>query len=165
MWMFGTGFPKGRQIALEYEQTLCYSKKIAGGGTEWRYKSDNTLLDRNNYRHPAAQEWDGYGTHMKPAFEPIVFARKPLSEGTVAANVLRWRTGALNIDGCRVPSESPILSHGGVSKNRDVYQSGEFGKTYEGGGREYQTDGRWPANVLHDGSDEVVGMFPSSAGS
>jgi DNA modification methylase len=72
---------------------------------------------------PAAQQWEGWGTALKPALEPVTLARKPLSEGTVAANVLEHGTGALNVDGCR-------------------------------------NDTRWPANLIHDGSDEVVGLFP-----
>lgn len=77
--------------------------------------------------HNLEDEWEGWGTALKPALEPITVARKPL-KGTVAQNVLTHRTGAVNIDGCRV---------GGV-------------------------DGRWPANLIHDGSDEVVALFPES---
>lgn len=110
---------------------------------------------------------EGLGTALKPAFEPIVLARKPLSEGTVAANVLRWGTGALNIGACRVEGEG-----GGTHCNRRD-ASGKcqghpdrrgtaFGLTYHGPESDGSA-GRWPANMVHDGSDEVVGAFPSSA--
>ncbi len=102
------------------------------------------------------------GTALKPAFEPIVLARKPLSEGTVAANVLRWGTGALNIGGCRIEGSDTTTRHNSSSSS---YMTGLIGEvqpiqeSYLTG----STHGRWPANVLHDGSDEVVGAFPETA--
>ncbi len=103
-----------------------------------------------------AREWSGWGTGLKPGIEPFCLARKPLSEGTVAANVLRWRTGALNINASRIPGES--------TKRVNTAEMG-----YHGGNLadEYQTGsdlGRWPANVVHDGSDEVIAAFPANAG-
>lgn len=106
---------------------------------------------------PQAVRWQGWGTALKPAFEPIVLARKSLSEGTVAANVLRWGTGALNIDACRIPGESTIRSTGNGKRGRTD------GYGMEGGVIGGSDQGRWPANVVHDGSDEVVGAFPSTA--
>lgn len=85
--------------------------------------------------HNLKGEWQGYGTALKPAWEPVIVARKPL-EGTVANNVLKWGTGALNIDGCRVGTETKL--------NGPI-----------------QHIGRFPANLIHDGSDEVVGGFPN----
>jgi hypothetical protein len=110
----------------------------------------------------AAREWEGWGTALKPAFEPIVLARKPLSEGTVAANVLRWGTGALNIDGCRVETAENLNggAYSGGSKNladATSYATGVNAGTF------VQPLGRWPANVVHDGSDEVIGAFPTTA--
>lgn len=84
-------------------------------------------------------DWQGWGTALKPSHEPMVLARKPLGEKTVAENVLRWGTGALNIDGCRV----------GESQVGNDYSS----KTVMG---------RWPANFIHDGSDEVLELFPET---
>jgi len=99
-------------------------------------------------------------TALKPAFEPIVLARKPLSEGTVAANVLRWRTGALNIDACRIGTE------GGTAKGSKPQGAGNgiYGAGLHGACEIVELNaGRWPANVCHDGSDEVVAGFPNSA--
>jgi site-specific DNA-methyltransferase (adenine-specific) len=103
--------------------------------------------------------WQGWGTALKPAWEPIVVARKPLI-GTVAANVLAHGTGAMNIDGCRVEG-APRTTHaeGNRIGNRDDATSqvwGADGVTYAG------ASGRWPANIIHDGSDEVLAAFPQS---
>ncbi|HEV8492853.1 MAG TPA: DNA methyltransferase [Candidatus Angelobacter sp.] len=105
---------------------------------------------------PEALKWQGWGTALKPAFEPIILARKPLSEGTVAANVLAHGTGAINIDACRIEADDA-----------------PEGRTRHGGGRAFAEGvcgfkqdaittapaGRWPANVCHDGSDEVEQAF------
>ena len=108
--------------------------------------SDNSIS-------PAAKQWDGWGTALKPAHEPMVLARKPLV-GTVAANVLTYGTGGLNIDGSRVGSETVVTTNG-----KGFAGSFEGGEN-DNGGATYQ--GRWPANVIHDGSDEVVALFPDT---
>lgn len=89
---------------------------------------------------------------MKPAMEPITVARKPL-DGTVAANVLRYGTGAINIDGTRVGTRTASTGEL-VSENRSM-SGGNYGRVPIG-----ETIGRWPANLVHDGSDEVVEGFP-----
>ncbi|HEY8663701.1 MAG TPA: site-specific DNA-methyltransferase, partial [Propionibacteriaceae bacterium] len=99
---------------------------------------------------PAAARWQGWGTALKPAFEPIVVGRKPLA-GTVAANVLAYGTGALNVDGCRVGTDEKIQTAAGSTPGAWIgpVVSGE----YEAGtGREYRTGGRWPTNVILDDS-------------
>jgi DNA modification methylase len=104
---------------------------------------------------------DGLGTALKPATEIICLARKPLSESTVAANCLKWGVGALNIDRCRIGTSREVpASH---SKSRsDIGATGISGKRLE---TELDPNiGRWPANVIHDGSDEVVGAFPTPHG-
>jgi len=97
---------------------------------------------------------DGFGTALKPAFEPIIIARKPL-DGTVAQNVQKWGTGAINVDGCRIGIAD---GHGGGSKG----SSGFCGDHYEHDGFAPSPTGRFPANVIHDGSDEVLAEFPKS---
>lgn len=102
-----------------------------------------------------AAAWEGWGTALKPAFEPIVMGRKEL-DGTVAANVLKWRTGALNIDGCRIEGENTTTKvREPGNRSREQYRTGTTI-----GGNVPTNHGRWPANVVHDGSDEVVGAFP-----
>lgn len=110
------------------------------------------------------------GTALKPATELICLARKPLSEKSVAANVLRWGTGALNIDGCRIGTDEELRA--GASKLWSHYREGEpsADKRYQDQGstnfamkpgpRGGAPEGRWPANLIHDGSDEVVARFP-----
>jgi site-specific DNA-methyltransferase (adenine-specific) len=103
---------------------------------------------------------NGWGTALKPAWEPIVLARKPLI-GTVADNVRAHGTGALNIDGCRVASGDGDYDHpgnSGIVDNCNVY--GDFSHKNQS---KPHTSGRWPANVVHDGSDEVVALFPQVA--
>jgi DNA modification methylase len=105
----------------------------------------------------AARQWQGWGTALKPSWEPCVLARKPLGEKTVAANVLAHGTGALNIDGCRVANDGD---------NARANKGGYLG--LQGGNRPdlpYTANlGRWPANLIHDGSDEVVAAFPDAPG-
>ena len=107
--------------------------------------------------HNQKGDWKGWGTALKPAWEPIVLARRPLI-GTVAENVLAHETGAVNIDGCRIPGWKPQVTQGvntsassfNVAKTRQI--SGD------------SNEGRWSANVIHDGSDEVIAAFPESKG-
>lgn len=96
--------------------------------------------------------WQGWGTALKPAQEPICVARKPLVAKTVASNVLQFGTGALNIDSCRIDAERPTGWSGGGSK---LYEGG----LSRDGGEARPVDGRWPANIIHDGSDEVLEAF------
>jgi DNA modification methylase len=104
---------------------------------------------------PEAKEWNGFGTALKPALEPITVARKPI-EGTVAENVLKWGTGAINIDGCRVGSDRQDTRHGG-GKNFSSYELNPDAKGYNLPAK------RFPANLIHDGSDEVLECFPNDA--
>jgi site-specific DNA-methyltransferase (adenine-specific) len=107
---------------------------------------------------------DGWGTALKPAWEPVVLARKPLSEKTVAANVLKWGTGAINIDGCRV--EHVTVNGGNLADNPHLRSSkGSHDEVAADGfvnnhGFRPNQSGRWPANIIHDGSKEVVAGFP-----
>lgn len=103
--------------------------------------------------HNQKDDWEGWGTALKPAWEPIALARKPL-DGTVAANLQKWGVGALNIDGCRVGDE---VRHNPSASHNQIY--GQF-EGSEKAGRE--TVGRWPANIAHDGSDEVLAAFPNT---
>jgi site-specific DNA-methyltransferase (adenine-specific) len=104
-----------------------------------------------------AQQWNGWGTALKPAHEPMVLARKPL-EGTVANNVLTHGVGGLNIDGTRVIGEFIKTTNGGANAI--------YGDLSANGGENWEShnQGRFPANFIHDGSDEVVGLFPDSKG-
>jgi hypothetical protein len=106
-----------------------------------------------------AKTWQGWGTALKPAFEPIIVARKPLT-GTVAENVLQWGTGGINIDGCRVGTTKRVPSS--VSRADGQIYNGGWGQEDGSESGHNPNIGRWPANLIHDGSEEVVGLFPQS---
>lgn len=114
--------------------------------------------------HNLGDDWQGWGTALKPAYEPIVLARKPLSEKTVAANVQRWGTGAINIGATRVETTNDL------SRKNGGADALSWGGTYGAGKNEAAKRkdkglaplGRWPANLCHDGSDEVMAVFPYS---
>lgn len=108
--------------------------------------------------HNLKGEWEGYGTALKPAWEPIIVARKPV-EGTVANNMLKWGTGAINIDGCRVGTEQLSTHGGGINNEGRKYGNGKGIPAISKGNNLHI--GRFPANLIHDGSDEVVSGFPN----
>jgi site-specific DNA-methyltransferase (adenine-specific) len=139
-WVYGTGFPKSLNVSKAID-------KAAG--------AEGNAGDITAPSTPEAQQWGGWGTALKPALEPITLARKPLG-GTVAENVLEWGTGALNVDGCRVKGEL-WTPHRATGLARDkFFTKGPAAEIY----KTPHADGRWPANLIHDGSDEVVGLFP-----
>jgi site-specific DNA-methyltransferase (adenine-specific) len=110
----------------------------------------------------------GWGTALKPAHEPIVVARKPL-EGTVAENWRKWGTGALNIDGCRIETGENLnggaYSAAGARASSQSLNSGGMNRPGATADGEFvQPVGRWPANIIHDGSDEVLAAFPDAPG-
>ena len=123
MWVYGSGFPKSRNLS---------------------------------------GDWDGWGTALKPSHEPICVARKPLS-GTVLQNILAHGTGALNIDGCRIPTDGESPKGSGTRDSwRDL--EGRSDRQEWNGGNVTPEAGRWPANLIHDGSDEVLNAFPDAPG-
>jgi site-specific DNA-methyltransferase (adenine-specific) len=164
-WVYGSGFPKSLNVSKAIDKAAGavgeiiaerrFGKTSTGQASGW---NDNAVAatGRQDVRAPAtdaARQWQGWGTALKPALEPITVARKPLGEKTVAANVLEHGTGAINVDGCRVGTET-IKTQGG-NKFPGVY--GTYATCQES-----THQGRWPANLIHDGSDEVVGLFPQS---
>lgn len=134
-WVYGSGFPKSRNIANDIQES---------------YNADL---------------WQGWGTALKPALEPITVARKPLA-GTVAVNVLTHGTGALNIDDCRVHSHDSQGYAYTVQRMAPGADQNKTGKTHQDGisFEGHTKDGRWPANLIHDGSDEVLAAFPDAPG-
>jgi site-specific DNA-methyltransferase (adenine-specific) len=126
-----------------------------------RHHPDGTL-EPNGELLPAyepkteeGKQWQGFGTGLKPAMETICLARKPLSERNVALNVLKWNCGALNIDGCRIET-SESLNGGGYSAGEPT---GSFGLHHQSPEAFKQPSGRFPANLIHDGSQEVLELF------
>ena len=165
MWLYGSGFPKSLDVskAIDKARGVEFTAEPASGvgfmNPEGAGGYNTTLnkLTRTGDTTPEAQQWDGWGTALKPAHEPIVVARKPLV-GTVANNVLTYDTGALNIDGCRV-------GNGGQLKWAEPRDMGFHGGSDAGSvDATENSQGRWPANVIHDGSDEVLAGFPVTGG-
>jgi site-specific DNA-methyltransferase (adenine-specific) len=181
-YCFGSGFPKSLDVSkaldklADKEREVIGEKPRVGGGRA-------THNQHEGYQRPwmdepgakdkiwqitapatdAAREWAGWGTALKPAIEDWWVFRKPLSEATVAANVLRWGCGAMNVDGCRIETNG----NGDDDHRASAWSNHAKGKTFHG--ESYQDmrgvqvpQGRWPAHLILDGSPEVEAMFPQT---
>lgn len=164
MWVYGSGFPKSHNVANAIDKANGASNRghaISSGSkfhpTTGEARANGEQLAKYEARTDAGRGWEGWGTALKPAWEPIIVARKPLI-GTVAENVLAHGTGGINVDGCRVGTE------GGTAKGNPPKgdSNGIYGNGINGACDIVAINaGRWPANLVHDGSNEVVGLFPS----
>lgn len=160
-WVYGSGFPKSLNIGKAVDKLMGNEREnigkskrhgggIVGNGTSYELPPDIPMATKGS------SEFEGFGTALKPALEPITVARKPLSEKTVAENCLKWGVGGIDIDGSRVETADNRSRLGGSDsgmwsgKKQIVSESNDLG--------------RFPANLIHDGSEEVVGLFPSKAG-
>lgn len=169
-WVYGSGFPKSHNVSCAIDKAHGHPNRgraiptastYQASDTERKNKLTSNPVEAYDAKTDAARQWQGWGTALKPALEPITVARKPLS-GTVADNVMRYGTGAINVDGCRVGSESRPL----IQSTASLPPKNALGGSLNGSRSAGQTSlGRWPANLIHDGSDEVVGLFPHSNGS
>jgi site-specific DNA-methyltransferase (adenine-specific) len=171
MWVYGSGFPKSHDVSKAIDKAAGAERTEVVGVRHRNVKpfddtagwNTNSTTGDHAYTAPAtdaARQWSGWGTALKPAWEPIIVARKPLV-GTVAENVLTHGTGAINVDGCRV--------HGGVrpliESTASLPPKNALGDSLNGSRCAGTTSlGRWPANLIHDGSEEVVGLFPERDG-
>jgi site-specific DNA-methyltransferase (adenine-specific) len=181
-WIYGSGFPKSldvskaidKQAGAEREVVGTSANGIAGGTGKHAGESEKYGFAKEyNITAPAtpeAQQWHGFGTALKPANEPAVLARKPLS-GTVADNVLTWGVGALNIDGCRVPSDDgfekawdkPVRTN--IANGGGAFGTGESSKRGTKAidiSANKPVGGRWPANVILD--EEAAQMLDAQSG-
>jgi DNA modification methylase len=167
-WMYGSGFPKSLDVSKAIDKAAGSERKVLTETVDDLFgeRNEETIVvrtgkDAGTYgamtgispqtspSTPEAQQWEGWGTALKPAFEPIVVARKPLAGKTVAKNVLEHGTGALNIDGSRIGRADGDNSSAGnrtATFGAEETQSGGDGS----GGWEQNTGGRWPANVILD---------------
>ncbi|MDP7367699.1 MAG: site-specific DNA-methyltransferase [Candidatus Pacebacteria bacterium] len=171
MWIYGSGFPKSANLgkAIDKKQG---NKRIKTGQIKTHARKgvavaeERTAINAGSFGQEVEEEltvgtsdWEGWGTALKPAHEPIVMARKPLSEKTIAENVLKHGTGGINIDESRVETED---------KTQRVNRGVEWGVRNDKSGNEPKvygsTKGRYPANVIHDGSEEVLEGFPETKG-
>ncbi len=174
MWLYGSGFPKSMNIGLAVDKKNGVESKVVGLGKSGAKETHTNSL--NLVKNPfggeyeikeAQNKWSGWGTALKPAYEPIIVARKPI-EKTVAENVMKYGVGGINIDECRVPLESDykapkrsIESQNYVNSRKGQTQCDLGGKGENAGANEL---GRFPANVIltYDESDyeEVCGGMP-----
>jgi DNA modification methylase len=172
-WVYGSGFPKSLDVSKAIDKAAGAEggrgPMKRGGERLARLEDGKRYGDgrwgdesgRDPYTYapatPEAQQWAGWGTALKPAMEPITVARKPLI-GTVAANVLEHGTGAINVDGCRVGAEDMSGQW-----DREWNQDGTFGNGKRASQGKQCAPGRWPANLIHDGSEDVTELLSDSA--
>lgn len=186
-WVYGSGFPKSLNIGkavdkLRGNERETYLAPIAYPDSDcWGIPNNN--ISGNNWgvvgdddkgkgkgqgkagmtpRTKGTSEWEGWGTALKPAHEPICMARKPLAEKNVANNVLKWGTGGINIDESRVLCDLDVED---LSRGRQSNGGAIFGNTNKEIKIKANNLGRFPANLIHDNSDEVVSLFPNTKGS
>ncbi len=174
MWVYGSGFPKSLNIRKAIDKAAGQNIEKGGafnvvGGSHKSNGGSKFRSDHRNYVKPKGQtaeakDWDGWGTALKPAHEPIVMARKPL-DGTVANNVLTYGVGGMNIDGCRVGADGGGTNCNNRNEHGRCLGHNNAGRSTSGEtvhGAESGALGRFPANFIHDGSDEVLELFPNT---
>ena len=173
MWLYGSGFPKSLNIGLAIDKKNGVDNRtgsvIKGVGTNNTNSMKNGLGCSQEFKHfyeerKAQNKYAGYGTCLKPAYEPIIMARKPV-EGTVADNMLKYGVGAINIDECRIPTNDDLNggAYRGIDTKKHEDASSYFIKSPKLNGKKYEApNGRFPANVITDGSDEVKANMPDT---
>jgi DNA modification methylase len=161
-WMYGSGFPKSLNIGKAVDKLQGNERKIVlekrSGSNSRAYQSEETTTKGIHYETKGNSEWEGWGTALKPACEFFTLARKPLSEKTVAENVLKWGTGGINIDDCRVGDNEMINQSAGNKAGGNSLNMSVKGMPQEV--NPTINKGRFPANLIHDGSQEVLDLFP-----
>lgn len=154
-WHYGSGFPKSLDISKAIDKSKGVERAVVGtknvmnmrGGAFMEAKAHEDI-DVTEATSDEAKQWEGYGTALKPATEFWTLARKPLSENTVAANVLKWGTGGININGCRIDYNGETPNLGGRANAK---MGGEgYGFDVNGRPEEANNKGRFPANVIFD---------------
>lgn len=187
-WVYGSGFPKSLDVSKAIDKAAgvdrqdkfegAFERRAGPTGNKRCDVCGKWLVSGSPCQCPrpqdaaiteAARQWEGWGTALKPAWEPICVARKAL-EGTVAENVQKHGTGAINVDACRVSTSDSLnggayAAHGGRTESPSLRAGSGMNQPGKTAGRKFQQPaGRWPANIVHDGSDEVVALFPQEAG-
>lgn len=183
-WLYGSGFPKSHDVAKAIDKVLGAEGSIVPSGDAVKrmipgaqqHATGSWIKDDGRSYQPgaylpateAAAAWQGWGTDLKPALELIALARRPLAEGSVARQVLATGTGAVNVDGCRVEMAAAdrVEAEAGTARRGRGPRQASAAYSIDGVPRGDWTGakGRWPANVLTDGSAEVVEAFGAAAG-
>lgn len=154
-WLYGSGFPKGMDISKSIDKKFGVEREVVGtckragksSGILGAFEGNNKVTAPES---DEAKQWEGWGTCLKPAHEPICMARKPVSEKTIAENVLKWGTGGLNIDACRIETQEEITNHARSAesaKSKGKYGDSKGQETHQTIGQAY---GRFPANIILD---------------
>ena len=165
MWLYGSGFPKSHNISkainkidgIEFDIKPAQGVGFMNENSEDGYNITKNQLIQKGESSKRAQDWEGWGTALKPANEPICVARKPLSEKSVAENVLKWGTGGINIDGCRIEfkDEEDYLESTNKNQhekfgNKPMINNNVYGDYSMIKPKNYEPQGRFPANVILD---------------
>ncbi len=186
MWLYGSGFPKSMDVGKSIDKTIRGVPQgssdpesinhgkwkaprvegITAGVSSWSKSADNPTEVQIKELAPEAQPWQGWGTQLKPAYEPIILAKKE-PDHSITYNVMVHGVGALNIDACRIPIDAEDLASYEFNmngNNRAAADDGDDLGAYEGGwkvqkGAVDSPSGRFPANILHDGSKDVLDLF------
>lgn len=173
---FASGFPKGLNIGKAIDRHLGAEREVVGINEDRARRQPNGLYTNGRQTYmlyvnkfagnhnvtaaatPQSQQWEGWNTTLKPAIEEWIMFRKP-TEGTIVENVLQYGVGGINIDDCRVPTQEYLgRPKGQAVNNMSRYPEPALGKITS------EPEARYPTNLIHDGSDEVVEMFPINAG-
>jgi len=162
IWCYGSGFPKSLNVGKAVDkyckkerqilgENRCGKNALMGGLRNIKTSNGKYVITRGN------TEWEGWGTALKPAHEPIILARKPLENGlNVAENCLKWGTGGLNINACRIGNE--VIKTNGRGNQGGATPIVPQHPDYIGN----EHYGRFPANLIHDGSKEIENCFPET---
>lgn len=168
LWIYGSGFPKSLNIGKAIDKAAGAVREVVGvhkrhgGGSAISGSMAGPLgtasdLPSTAPSTDAAKQWEGWGTGLKPACEFFTLARKPIDAANVAANILKHGVGGLNIDGCRVGTE---VRYNAAAGNKPGGASLNMSKVGMPDAEGQKAIGRWPANVIHDGSQAVLDLFP-----
>jgi DNA modification methylase len=167
MWVFGSGFPKSHNIGKAVDKLEGNEREVVGSKIHSqkgiKVAEERTTIGAGAFGEPREaeitkgnSEWEGWGTALKPAHEPIVMARKPF-KGTVADNVLEWGTGGINVDGCRIgyedtpnPATNPKYRHEQNYKMPEKGQESKGAVSFSSSNNDVNVEGRFPANIIFD---------------
>jgi len=163
MWVYGTGFPKSLDVSKAIDKEAGTERKVIGTRKQGAlavapgqgFDRSNVTLDITIPATKAAKQWDGWGTALKPAWEPIIVARKPFDR-KVSENVQMYGTGALNIDGCRIAT----LDKWTGREMPEAEDDSTWGSALNQQSSSSHDKGRWPSNLIHDGRSDVMRLFP-----
>lgn len=161
-WLYGSGFPKSKNVSLSIDKGEGHPNRGRAIPTASRYQNateehlTSNPVGEYEAKTDLARQWHGWGTALKPAWEPIILARKPLV-GTVAANVAQYGTGGLNVDGCRIGTDGDKLVRPSITR----FDNTAYGKGL-GAGTQTEPAGRWPANVVLD--EDAAAMLDAQTG-